>query len=356
MSVYANLSGIKISAVTTAVPTVKDVISDHRDKIGEKAIDRFIKNTGVEQRHISVDEQTSSDLAYVAAKHLMDNEKISAEEIGTVIFVTQTPDYRAPSTALVLQKRLGIDKSCIAFDVNLGCSGYVYGLDIAASIMKTNDIKNCLLLVGDTGTKMIRPGTETDGMLFGDSGSATLLTKEDGSEICGSFCSDGNGFKAIIQPKGAYRNRQPVSCTDGNAYSDYGAYMNGTDVFTFSITEVPKLINEHLSVQNKTADDYDTFVMHQANCYILKQIAKRANIPNEKMPVSMDRYGNTSVGSIPLTLCDVYGEKSGEINTLMCGFGIGLSWGVITAVIDAAHIYPIIETDEYYEEGDISYD
>lgn len=349
MSVYANLNGIKISAIATAVPTHKDNIQDYRDKIGDKTVDRFIKNTGVSQVRISVDKQTASDLAYVAAKNLMDKECVSAEEINAIIFVTQTPDYHAPSTALVLQKRLGIGKNCVAFDINLGCSGYVYGINVAASIMKTNNIKKCLLLVGDTSTKVSHPGNESDVMLFGDSGSATLLTQDNSSEMCGSFCSDGNRFTALIQPKGAYRN----ICFDKDAYS---AYMNGTEVFTFSITEVPKQINEFLGAQNKATDDYDVFAMHQANCYMLKQIAKRSKIPSEKMPISMDRYGNTSVGSIPLTLCDAYGEKNGEINAFMCGFGIGLSWGIVTTVIDAAHIYPIIETDDYYTEGDISFD
>ncbi len=353
MSVYANLNGIKISAIATAVPTHKDNIQDYRDKVGDKTVDRFIKNTGVSQVRISVDKQTASDLAYVAAKYLMDKECVSAEEINAIIFVTQTPDYRAPSTALVIQKRLGIGIDCVAFDVNLGCSGYVYGINIAASIMKTNNIGKCLLLVGDTSTKMNHPGNESDVMLFGDSASATLLTQNNNSEMCGSFCSDGNRFMSIVQPFGAYRKRKSDVCVGEKSY---GTYMNGTEVFTFSITDVPKHINEFLGAQNKTTDDYDVFAMHQANCYILKQIAKRSKIPSEKMPISMDRYGNTSIGSIPLTLCDAYGEKSGEINAFMCGFGIGLSWGIVTTVIDAAHIYPIIETDDYYTEGDISFD
>lgn len=355
MSVYANLDGIKISAIATAVPVHTDDIYNYTEKVGEKTVERFIKNTGVKKRHFAADKQTSSDLAFAASKHLLEKENLSAEDINALVFVTQTPDYRTPSTAFVLQKRLGIGKSCLAFDVNLGCPGYVYGLNILASMMKTNDVNKCLLLVGDVSSKIPHPGEETDAMLFGDSGSATLLTRDDTAKMNGSFCSDGSRFKTLIQPHGAFRGYNG-DYSDKPPHFDYSTYMDGTEVFTFSITEVPKLINEFLAGQNKMPEDYDVFAMHQANIYILKQIAKRAKIPADKMPISMDRYGNTSVGSVPLTLCDAYGTKDGIINAFMCGFGIGLSWGIVTAQIDSAHIYPIIETDEYYDEGDVTFD
>lgn len=356
----ANLDGVKIQSITCAVPYKVDNFDEYRLRFGDEAVDKFSSMTSVKSRRIASKKQTSSDLAFAAARHLLELEQINKDEIGACIFVTQTPDYRLPSSACVIAKRLGLPVDCLAFDVNLGCSGYVYGLNIAISLMKTNSISNMLLLVGDTSTKVISPEDRSACMLFGDSGSATLLVKDIDSGMSGSYRTDGNRFKAIIIPAGAYRNldastEHTIWC-DGNVRSDYDLYMNGTDVFTFTISEVPKLIEEFLRAKEKTIDDYNAFVLHQANYYILKQVAKKLKIPIEKMPVSMDRFGNTSVTSIPLTLCDAYAGRTGIVRVLMCGFGVGLSWGVVDTIIESARVHPIFETDEYYDEGGVRHD
>ena len=205
--IKANLNGIKIAAITCAVPKAIDDLSKYRESFGDKAIEEFSNMTGVKERHIAKEEQTSSDLVFVAAKNLINREQIDVSEIGACIFVTQTPDYRIPATACVLHKRLGLPVDCIAFDVNLGCSGYVYGLNIAASIMKTNEIDKCLFLVGDTSNKDISDEDKSACMLFGDAAAATLLIKDSTSIMSGVYRTDGNDFKAIITPSGAYRNR-----------------------------------------------------------------------------------------------------------------------------------------------------
>lgn len=362
--IQSKFENIEIVGMSTAVPKNREVLSEkYGSHFGADTVAQFSKTTGVVERRVALEEQTSSDLAFVAARELFDKKQINRGEVGICIFVTQTPDYRIPATACVLHKRLGLSKDCIAFDVNLGCSGYVYGMQIISSLMQTTNCRYGLLLVGDTSNKGIASEDRSAVMLFGDSGSATLFEKvENAPEMTTAYRTDGQGFKAIIIPSGAYRNRnashERVKWADGNERSDYELYMNGVDVFTFTISEVPALINEFVEANQLDKDTFDCYSFHQANCYILKQLAKRAKLPKDKMHISMDRYGNTSVTSIPLTLCDKYGgcDAEGKKKIFSCGFGIGLSWGVAAFTVNQADILPIIETDEYYQEGVVSHD
>jgi 3-oxoacyl-[acyl-carrier-protein] synthase-3 len=361
--IQSAFENIRISGVACTVPTTRDILLEkYAHVFGEETVQKFSKMTGVISRRVTNREQTASDLSYEAARYLMKQKDIQPETIGAIVLVTQTPDYRIPSSACVLHKRLGLSKDCMAFDVNLGCSGYVYGIQILSSLMANSNIDRGLLLAADTSTKSYAPEDRSCCMLFGDAGSATLLEKADNtSGMKMGFRTDGDGFKAIIIPAGAYRNIDAsldrTMWGDNNVRSDYDLYMNGADIFSFSISEVPKMINEFMDETQTVPDQYDSFLMHQANVYILKQIAKRCKIPMEKMPISMDRYGNTSVTSIPLTLADKYGhERNRRIKTLMCGFGIGLSWGVVSAEVNTDDIYPITESDEYYTEGAVSHD
>ena len=362
--IKSTFENIKISGITCAVPTTKEILLEkYAPLFGKETVQKFSNMTGVVSRHIALKEQTASDLAYAAAKKLVEYKNIERSSIGILIFVTQTPDYRIPSTACVLHHRLGLSKDCVAFDINLGCSGYVYGLQTILSLMHSSNIKKGLLLVGDTSNKGIAPEDKSSCMLFGDAGAATLLEKSPGSpNIHTAMRTDGNGYKAIIIPAGAYRNidasKKMTLWGDGNFRSDYDLYMNGTDVFNFSISEAPKLINEFMIEENTSVDDYDMLILHQANEFILKQLMKRTKFPKEKTPISMDRYGNTSVTSIPLTLADKYGNHfdDGMKNILMCGFGVGLSWGVVSAKINTGDILPIIETNDYFTGGNVAHD
>lgn len=362
--IQSKYDNIKIIGLATAVPKTREVLSEKYNEIfGEHVVSKFSKTTGVIERRVAREEQTSSDLAFVAAEKLLEEKGIDKNEIGICIFVTQTPDYRIPATACVLHKRLGLSKDCIVFDINLGCSGYVYGLQVICSLMQSIQSSYGLLLVGDTSNKGIAPEDSSAVMLFGDSGSATLLKKEkQAKQIVATYRTDGNGFKAIIIPAGAYRNRDAslkrTLWADGNERSDYDLYMNGVDVFSFSISEVPELIKEFVEKNKLDKETFDCYAFHQANCFILKQIAKMAKLPKEKIHISMDRYGNTSVTSIPLTICDKYGNEKEEIqrSIFSCGFGIGLSWGITTFYINQKDVLPIIESDEYYTEGEVSHD
>lgn len=368
--IQSQFSDIKILGISTAVPKNKEVISEvFSNQFGEEAVANFSKTTGVYERRVALLEQTASDLAFVAAEKLIAEKGIDKKEVGVCIFVTQTPDYNIPATACVLHKRLGLPKDCIAFDINLGCSGYVFGLQTVSSLMETTNCKLGLLLVGDTSNKRgvqgagIAPNDTSAIMLFGEGGSATLLEKKEQSPVIKTaYRTDGDGFKAIIIPSGRGRDcrssHERTKWADGNERSNYDLYMNGVDVFTFSITEVPRMINEFVEVNQLDKDSFDCFAFHQANGYIFKQLIKRAKLPKDKLHVTLDRYGNTSVTSIPLTLCDRYGNEHNGVdrNIFSCGFGIGLSWGIATFTICEDNILPIIETDDYYKDGGVSHD
>lgn len=362
--IKSKFENIKIAGIATAVPRKREVLSDiYNSVFGEQSVAKFTKTTGVIERRVALEEQTASDLVFVAAEKLLKDKHINKNKIGICIFITQTPDYRLPATSCVLHKRLGLSKDCIVFDVNLGCSGYVYGLQIVCSLMQSISSKYALLLVGDTSTKWIAPKDSSSAMLFGDSGSATLLEKcEHTNPILSTYRTDGNGFKAIIVPAGECRNRLAsvvrTVWADGNERSDYDLYMNGVDVFSFTITEIPQMINDFIDVNKLNKDSFDCYAFHQANCFILKQLVKLAKLPKDKMHISMDRFGNTSVTSIPLTLCDKYGNEKEEMvrNIFSCGFGVGLSWGITTFNVDQKDILPIIETNDFYNEGEVSHD
>lgn len=357
---FFKFNNIEITGIASAVPTQVVSVDSFIPSFGEDTVRKFKKMTGINEYRKTLDNQTASDLGYAAADKLLQEKNIDKDTIGALIFVSHSPDYRRPATACVLQKRLEISKECVVFDINLGCSAFVYGIQTICSLIQSSDIDRALLIVGETMSKMVYPKDQSSAMLFGDAGSAILLEKKDGSgTIQGILRSDGNGYKAIIAPAGGFRNMNASSETivwpDGNERTLYNTNMNGTDVFNFTISDVPKAVKDFLMHTNTSVDDYDCFALHQANNFIHKQISRKLKIPFEKMPISLDRYGNTSGPSIPLTLCDAYGNIDDQlINTLMCGFGVGLSWGVLSAKINTNNILPIIETNEYFAEGIIN--
>lgn len=362
--IQSTFEDIHVLGLMAAVPKQREILRDkYKSVFGEETVASFSRTVGVLERRIAIEEQTASDLAFVAARELIEKKEVDRKKIGILVFVTETPDYRIPSTACVLHKRLGLQKDCIAFDINLGCSGYVYGMQMVCSLLKSTMCEYGLLLAGDTINKEIAPEDQSTAMLFGDGGSATLFElKENVKRIYTACRTDGSGFKSIIIPAGAYRNREAnherTVWADGNKRSDYDVYLNGVDVFSFAISEVPAIINDFFQTHVEKKENYDAFVFHQANCYILEQIMKRCKLEKDKVPLSIDRYGNTTVTSVPLTICDKYGRKEEDknCNLLACGFGVGQSWGIASFEMNQQDIYPIIETDEYYMEGEVSHD
>lgn len=349
----STLSNIEISGISVALPTKSIPVTSFNEAFGEEVVQRFIATTGVERICRSIPEQTASDLGYEAAKNLFEKNKINKEEIGILLFVSQKPDFRAPASSFLIHNRLGLPKNCYCLDINLACSGFIVALHTIHTLLQNSNSQKALLITADTSHKTLSPFDRTMIMLFGDSGSAIILEKTKKKlEAHFAIKSDGNRFKSIITPSGAYRNRnapsERVAWSDGILRSDYDTHMKGMEVFQFSLTDVPKLIKEFLIALDKTPDDYDYFTLHQANNYILKQISRKIKIPTEKIPVSLDRFGNNSSNSVPLVLADHFsGIPSKPLKLFMSGFGAGLSWACADVTINSDVILPIVYTDAY---------
>jgi 3-oxoacyl-[acyl-carrier-protein] synthase III len=343
------LKNVEIKGIACAVPDRIIENETYKEVFGEESVQKFINMTGVRARHVALDEQCTSDLCYTAAKRLMEKLSWEPSSIDALILITQTPDYAVPATACVLQHRLELAEDCVAFDINLGCSAYVYGVWLAATMISTQNFNRVLLLVGDTSNFGINQNDSATAMIFGDGGTATALEKSEGKDMKYFLKTKGSGFKNIIVPAGHARTRGKAN----NEASDFELSMNGSAVFTFTITDVPKSINSFMSLYNIDKNDVDMFVFHQANLFILKHLAKKLGIPMDKVPVSIDRYGNTSGESIPLTLVDALGgsQSNETIKLLLCGFGIGLSWGGIYLEMDKSVCLPMIYTNDYYNGG-----
>jgi len=355
MSYFVN-RGIKIAGIATAVPQNKYNVDESKPILGEEAVEKFKAKTGIKYIRKTEAIQTASDLGYEASNYLLSKLNIDRAQVGVLIFVSQSPDYRKPATACVLQYRLGLSMNCAAFDVGLGCSGFVYGNQIIRSMMECSDAEYGLLIVAETSSKLAAPNDKAVSLMFGDAGSA-ILYKNHAEEECTTLLkTDGSRYQSIIVPAGGFRDLQPKEENfidkDGKLRSKYYTYMDGMGVFSFTITDVPIAMKEYLRHTNMNSDSFDYVFMHQANHMIIKQIARRLKVPMEKVPLSLDRYGNTSGVTIPLTICDALGNKNSEkVKILASGFGIGLSLGVTSFAIDTDTIFPIIETDSYYAEG-----
>ncbi len=359
---YYILPHIKIAAVASAVPVKVVKLEEFSDRFGAEYVEKYKEQTGVKQFRKTREHQTASDLAFAAAENIINTKDIDRESIGALVFIAHSKDYWRPATACVLHKRLGLKKDCAAFDISLACSAVPYGIYAIGSMMETSDIDRALLLVGETPQKITNPDDKSSCMLIGEGGGAFLLEKnnEDGAGISGLCRSFGQGYNAIIMPGGGFRNPNPPTDNyvwkDGNKRSMYNVMMRGEDVFAFTISDIPKTIKEYLTKEQKTVDDFDCLAIHQANKFILQMLCKKLRVNKEKVPLCLDRYGNTSAASIPIVLGDVYGnsEEDKRLNVLMSGFGVGLSWGVCSAVINSKDILPVIESDEVFKEGIIN--
>jgi len=304
----------------------------------EWSVEKIKNKTGISKRHIANENECSSDLAVQAAQKIFSNGIIVPSDIDYLIFCTQSPDYFLPTTACIIQDRLGLKKDCGATDFNLGCSGYIYGLGLAKGLIETDQAKNVLLLTGETYSKFIHPKDKSVRTIFGDGATATVLTSaEDSRPYIGPFSygTDGSGFQKLIVPAGGLRlprsNQTSIIETDeeGNTRTKENIFMNGPDIFTFTINVVPKTVDKILSYANKTLLEIDLFIFHQASKFMLDHLQKKIGIPKEKFYLSFENYGNTVSSTIPIALKDAL--KEGRIRSgmliLIVGFGVGLSWG-----------------------------
>lgn len=339
---------VRISGLACAVPDNKVMTDSYKEHFGEDVVERFKSATGINSRYISTGTQTTSDLSYVAARALMEKKGLSGEDIDAVILITQTADYKIPSTAYVLQKRLGIKKDSLVFDINLGCSGFVNGIYLVAGLIESGTIDRALLLVGDSDTNHQISEDTSFTMMFGDASSATIIERGKGT-VRGMIRSDGDGFNTLITPIPGARFPGVFSSEEAGLQKK----MEGDDVFLFTITKVPRLFKDFYSTFNCNEEDFDYVMLHQANLMIINHIAKKLKIPAEKVPVSLCEYGNTDGASVPVGIVDLCEKTDAkqELRLIAAGFGIGLSWGVISFVIDPADVLPMIVTNEYFKEG-----
>lgn len=343
------LNNVEIKGITCAVPDNIRSSEEYNDVFGKENVQKFINMTGVKTRHVALDTQCTSDLCYAAAKKLLEKLAWEPSSVDALILITQTPDYAVPATACILQYRLGLSEDCIAFDINLGCSAYVYGIWLASTMIATQNIRRVLLLVGDTSNIGINQHDSATAMIFGDGGSATALERTEGKCIKYFLKTKGSGFKSIIVPAGHARSRSRVNLES----SDFELNMNGSEIFSFTISDIPRSLKDFMTQYHIDKDEVDMYVFHQANLFILKHLAKKMGIPMEKLAISIDKFGNTSGESIPLTLVDAFGsEASHEYKKLLlCGFGVGLSWGGIYLEMDKSVCLPMIYTNEYFTGG-----
>ena len=353
----SKICGVRIAGISSALPKKKVDNTEYCSVFDEETVRKTIESTGVRSTYHSVGNQTASDLACIAAKNLLESKGIEPSEIGILIYICAHHDYIAPATAFVLQKQLGIPEDSMVFDINLGCSGFVYGLQVGASLLKNSAAEKALILLGDSSSRVVSP-KDTSRLLFGDSGAALLLQKtmNDSDVMTFGLKSDGTRYNEIYVPAGGFRHmngsHELRMEEDGRERSDYHSHMNGTNVFVFSVTDVPALVREFMKDNDLSFDEVDNLFMHQPNLFIIKNLLKKLKLSEEKAPMTIDKYGNTSAVSIPITMCDVYGNKNdGKKKVVMLGFGIGLSWGVSYADVDTEDILPVVFTDYCFEDG-----
>ena len=297
----------------------------------EWSAEKVASKVGITERHIAADNETATDMAQKAAEQLF-AQGVDKSKIDFVLLCTQSPDYFLPSSACILQDRLGLSKNCGAFDFNLGCSGYEYGLAVAKGLILGGIAKNILLLTAETYTKYLHPKDKGNRTIFGDAATATLISTEGFAEI-GEFVlgTDGSGAEQLIVKTGGARHKSTLDDLhldeDGNPIGSDSLYMNGGAIFNFTADIVPTMIEELLSRSNLHQEDIDLFVFHQANKYMINYLRKLLDIDKDKFYIYMDKVGNTVSSTIPIALCEAKKENRLKGKILLAGFGVGLSWG-----------------------------
>jgi 3-oxoacyl-[acyl-carrier-protein] synthase-3 len=340
----STLHNVRYRGMATCVPRRKVSNLDCPPHLKQER-ERLTRNIGIFERRLCPVWQCFSDLAFEATERLLADLEWQRDEIDALIVVTQSPDYLIPATAIILQDRLKLSHATIAFDVNLGCSGYPFALQILGSMISAGTVKKGLVLVGDRSASEREP-------LFSDAGTATALEYDpDAPPIHFDLNSDGSGYRAIILPVGGHREPPsfqhfiPTKDEDGYWRTPYDLQLDGTAVLSFSTQRVPPAVKRLMEYAQVTPESIDFFLFHQANRMINETIRKKLALPPEKVPTTLHDFGNTSGASIPVTMTARIREPllAKPSRLLMCGFGIGLSWGTALVDIDGAKFPELIE-------------
>ena len=300
----------------------------------EWSVEKVSSKVGINQRHITTANETAGDLAYHAAEKLFRENNIDRKSIDFILLCTQSPDYFLPTTACLLQNKLDIPTSVGALDFNLGCSGYVYGLSLAKGLIVGNIAKNILLLTAETYSKFIHKDDKSNRSIFGDGASATLITTHGTAEI-NEFVlgTDGRGAENLIVQTKCARfpsiKNEVIKDESGAIKSSDHLYMNGSEIFNFTMDAVPPLLNEVIKKNNLVFNNIDMFIFHQANKFMLNTLRKLCNVDKDKFYIDMEDVGNTVSSTIPIALKRAIDKNAinKDNNVLLAGFGVGYSWG-----------------------------
>lgn len=338
---------LKISHIAACLPKERFSIMDYAENFTEKEVKRIKKTTGVDFVHIAPDNMCSSDYHVLMTKRLMAETGLTGKDFDGIALITQTPDYRAPATSVILQDRLGLPKDAVAFDINYGCSGYVYGLYQAAMLISSGSCKRVLIFSGDNHLRMIHKDDRANRMVLGDGFAVTVMEPGD-DDMNFVIYSDGGGYRAIFMEAGGFRmpeteeTKKPVIEKNGQTRWPNCTYMDGLEIMHFVLSAVPPMINEILDYAGWKKEEVGLFAMHQANRMMLEFLAKRIGVDLNHLPIAMEDMGNTVSATVPIMLTKKRAQITKNNNlekTIISGFGIGLSWGAATANLSRTNIY-----------------
>ncbi len=349
---FIEFEGVGIRAMAGCVP--KRIIHNYEytEYFPADQVKEVVDKVGVYERRFADDATCSSDLCYAAAEQLLADNDIDRTEIDLLVFLSQTPDYRMPATSIILQHRLGLPNSCVAFDIQLGCAGFCYALSVVYSMLQGGNFHKALILDGETRSKVYSPKDRRSAFIFGDAGVAALIERDEKyGKSWFSLNSDGSRYDLIMIKGGGYRHPSSIETLHEQVVDEYGnirseeqGYMRGGDVFTFVIREIPRDIKKTLEFAGIDKDHIDYYVFHQANNYINSYIAKKMKLDTTKIPHTIEKFGNTSSVSVPITIVsELKDQLQGRKSIMMSAFGVGMSWA--TAIVDFVdcHISDIIE-------------
>lgn len=340
------IDNINIRAINSWLPENDVALESFASLYGEAEIKSIIKTTGIERVRIADANMTSSDMCFISAEHLFEQENFDRSAIDGLVFVSQTPDWILPATSISLQDRLGLSKNTVCIDIHYGCSGFIYGLFQAASWIACGACENVLVLAGDTTSKMINEKDKSLRMVFGDCGTATIVCKGE-NRMGFNIQSDGSGSDKLIVPAGGFR--LPVSeetsilewDTDNNGRTKNDLFMDGMAIFNFAVNEVHKNINLLINEMGWNKEDVGFYGLHQANDFMVKYVRKMLRVDKNLVPMNIKNYGNTGPATIPLLLSDICSEEHPFTlsKSVLSGFGVGLSWGSVATDLSKSHFY-----------------
>ena len=346
---------VGITAMSAAVP--RQIIDNYHYSLDiwpTDEVKKVVDKVGVPERRFADDNTCSSDLCFAAAEKLIQDNGINRKDIDLLVFLSQTPDYRMPATSILLQDRLGLSVGTMAFDITLGCSGFISVLNIVYAMMQNKGFKKALLLDGETRSKVYSRKDRREAFIFGDAGVAALIERDEKfGESHFSINSDGSRGKLIMIPGGGYRHMSSVETLKERVVDEYGnirndeqGYMNGADVFNFVIVEVPKDIKRLFTTTGEDIQNIDYYIFHQANAFINKYIAKKMKLDCSKIPWTIQKYGNTSSVSVPLTIVSELKEQMvGKKKLMLSAFGVGMAWASAIVPFYDCKISDIVEVE-----------